>query len=226
MHRSFSIMQYWMIVFILTLGSCSQAKPEGPAWPGTLSEKVIDMNTSAEQQTESITLGGGCFWCIEAVYQRIHGVIRVVSGYSGGMGGQPTYAEVCTGTTGHAEVVQIVYDPSVIPFSEILRIFFNAHDPTTLNRQGADIGTQYRSVIFYHTENQRQIAEAIIRQLNQENVFGKPVVTELSPIKVFYPAENYHQNYYNLNSRQPYCQMVIRPKIEKIEKFFKDRIKK
>ncbi|MCX7797011.1 MAG: peptide-methionine (S)-S-oxide reductase MsrA [Melioribacter sp.] len=174
---------------------------------------------------ETITLGGGCFWCTEAIFQRVKGVVKVVSGYSGGTVPNPTYEEVCTGKTGHAEVVQIIYDPSIINLQEILEIFFSMHDPTTLNRQGADVGTQYRSVIFYHNEEQKKIAEKTIKKYELEKTFDKPIVTEVSEFKNFYKAEDYHQNYYNNNPYQPYCSFVIAPKLEKLEKYFKTKIK-
>lgn len=174
---------------------------------------------------DTITLGGGCYWCVEAVYEMLKGVIKVESGFSGGMVKNPSYKEVCNGTTGHAEVVQITFDKTKTSIDEILKVFFTVHDPTTLNQQGADIGTQYRSVIFYRNESQYKIAKSIIDTLNKENVYGKPVVTQLAPYTVFYKAEDYHQNYYNQNKEEPYCRMVIQPKIEKFEKVFKDRLK-
>lgn len=174
------------------------------------------------QNMETITLGGGCFWCVEAVFQRVMGVEKVISGYSGGKIANPTYKEVTSGLTGHAEVVQITFDPKVIGLEKILEVFFKTHDPTTLNRQGADVGTQYRSVIFYHNEKQRQIAQNIINRLSEEKIWDKPIVTELSPLKAFYKAEDYHQNYYNRNPAQGYCQFVIVPKLEKFKKVFSD----
>lgn len=175
---------------------------------------------------DTLTLGGGCYWCVEAVYELLDGVLKVESGFSGGFVKNPSYKEVCNGSTGHAEVVQITFDRSKTSLDEILKVFFTVHDPTTLNRQGADIGTQYRSVIFYRNEEQKNAAQSIIKALNTENVYGKSVVTEVKPFEVFYKAEDYHQNYYNQNKSQPYCQMVIQPKIEKFEKLFKERIKK
>ncbi|MBS1638302.1 MAG: bifunctional methionine sulfoxide reductase B/A protein [Bacteroidetes bacterium] len=176
--------------------------------------------------TDTITLGGGCFWCVEAVYEMLDGVKSVESGFSGGTTVKPSYADVCTGSTGHAEVVQLVYDPAVTSLDEILKVFFTVHDPTTLNRQGADVGTQYRSVIFYRNDAQRNTAKSIIDALNKDDVYGKPVVTQLDAFKAFYKAEDYHQDYYNQNKSEPYCRMVIQPKIEKFEKLFKDRLKK
>lgn len=174
----------------------------------------------------TITLGGGCYWCVEAVYENLDGVKSVVSGFAGGNVADPTYEEVCTGTTGHAEVVQITYDKTKTNLDEIFQVFFTVHDPTTLNRQGADEGTQYRSVIFYKDEEQKKAAKSIIDLLNAEKVFKNPIVTSLEPLTQFYKAEDYHQNYYENNKSQPYCQMVIQPKIEKFEKIFKARLKK
>ena len=175
---------------------------------------------------EVATFGEGCFWCTEAVFQRLKGVVKVESGYSGGTVPNPTYEAVCTGKTGHAEVCQITYDPSVVSFTELLYVFFKTHDPTSLNRQGADTGTQYRSVIFYHNDEQKKTAEEIKSELNKEKIWDKPIVTEISPFKKFYKAEDYHQNYYNNNTNQPYCSFVITPKLEKFEKLFKDKLKK
>lgn len=186
-----------------------------------------DLNTSTSgHSTDTVVLGGGCYWCVEAVYQRLDGVIKVESGFSGGSVKNPSYKEVCNGTTGHAEVVQITYDKSKTSFEELLKVFFTVHDPTTLNRQGGDVGTQYRSVIFYRNEQQRKEAESIVSALNKENVYGNPVVTQIAPFEKFYKAEDYHQDYYNQNKSEPYCRMVIQPKIEKFEKVFKERVKK
>lgn len=176
------------------------------------------MNTN---KTEVATLGGGCFWCVEAVYERLPGVISATSGFAGGHTENPTYQEVCTGTTGHAEVTQIVFDPQKISFAQLLDVFWQAHDPTTLNRQGADEGTQYRSVIFYHDERQKLIAEK--SKLAAQANFKNPIVTEIVPFKKFYPAEDYHQGYYDANSNAPYCRLVITPKLKKLE--HKDVIK-
>ena len=188
-------------------------------------ENIISENKS-NNNLETITLGGGCYWCVEAVYDNLKGVKSVVSGFAGGKNANPTYKEVCTGNTGHAEVVQITYDNSITNLDEIFKVFFTVHDPTTLNRQGADVGTQYRSAIFYANENQKKQAQSIIDQLNAEKVYSNPIVTTLEPLTQFYKAEDYHQNYYENNKNQPYCKMVIQPKIEKFEKIFKDRLKK
>lgn len=165
---------------------------------------------------ETATLGGGCFWCLEAAFQGIEGVQSVVSGYAGGTGAQPTYQQVCTGTTGHAEVVEIGFDDTRIDFATLLEVFFTIHDPTTLNRQGEDVGSQYRSVIFYHSDAQREIAERVIAQLNVEGVWSDPIVTQVEPAPAFYPAEAYHQDYYRRNPGQGYCQVVISPKLSKL----------
>lgn len=187
---------------------------------------------SAEQKSEknkmnhTITLGGGCFWCTEAVFQRLEGVDTVISGYMGGHTKNPTYKEICTGQTGHAEVIQISYNPEKIALGEIFEVFFATHDPTTLNRQGADTGTQYRSVIYYADDAQRDLAIQTVAGLTQEKVFEDTIVTEISPAAVFYPAEDYHQNYYNQNGSQPFCSMVISPKVQKLHKYFQDKLKK
>ncbi|MFX0558499.1 peptide-methionine (S)-S-oxide reductase MsrA [Maribacter sp. CXY002] len=172
---------------------------------------------------EVATIGGGCFWCTEAVFQELKGVISVVSGYTGGNApGKPTYREICSGLTGHAEVVQITFNPKVVSYADILIVFMTTHDPTTLNRQGADRGTQYRSVIYFHNEMQQGIAKNVIEQL--QNVYEDPIITELSPLKIFYEAEDYHQNYYRNNSQQGYCQAVINPKLAKLRKLHSDKL--
>ncbi len=189
---------------------------------------VMSVQATAQSKSanmEIATLGGGCFWCTEAIYKELKGVYSVTSGYSGGDVVHPSYREVCTGRTGHAEVIRIEFDPAIISFTEILEVFFATHDPTTLNRQGADVGTQYRSAIFYHGENQKEIAESVINKLNRENVFGKPVVTEVTAWKNFYPAEDYHQDYFENNPSASYCRMVIVPKMEKFRKVFGERLK-
>ena len=176
--------------------------------------------------SEVATFGAGCFWCTEAVFLNVKGVTKVESGYSGGKVKNPSYQDVCTGQTGHAEVTQITFDPKVISFEGMLEVFWNTHDPTTLNRQGADEGTQYRSVVFYHSEEQKKVAEAYKKQLEASHVFKSPIVTEISPFSIFYGAEDYHQNYYALNPNQGYCQYVIRPKVEKFKKQFASKLKK
>lgn len=178
-----------------------------------------------ENMNERIILGGGCFWCTEAVFQRIKGVDSVISGYMGGGTKNPNYMDVCTGLTGHIEVVQVSFQPNLISLKDLLEVFFISHDPTTLNRQGADEGTQYKSVIFYENEQQRLVAMDVIRTLEDSNIYDSPIVTELVPSEIFYPAEDYHQNYYHLNKGQAYCSFVITPKIQKVERVFKERLK-
>ncbi len=174
---------------------------------------------------EVVTLGGGCFWCTEAVFLDMEGVTKVVPGYSGGHVKTPSYQQVVTGTTGHAEVIQVTFDPEKIPFREILEIFFTMHDPTSLDRQGADVGPQYRSVIYYHSEEQRRVAEGFIVEMKETDMFNLPILTKLEPFTEFYEAEDYHVNYYNRNKQQGYCRYVIEPKLKKVENYFKKRIK-
>ena len=175
---------------------------------------------------QKATLAGGCFWCLEAVFDELKGVIAVESGYAGGHVANPSYQAVCTGMTGHAEVVQVTFDPLVISYEDLLRIFFTIHDPTTLNRQGADVGTQYRSAIFTHDEEQRAAAEAVIREISESRLWPNPIVTEVEPLDKFYVAEDYHQEYFAHNPNQPYCRVVIEPKVAKFRKHFVDRLKK
>lgn len=175
---------------------------------------------------EIATFGAGCFWCVEAVYQRLDGVERVESGYSGGHVDHPTYKQVCGGDTGHAEVCQITFDPAKIGFDELLEVFFSVHDPTTLNRQGDDVGTQYRSVVFHHSPQQKAAAEAAVKALTEAKAYASPIVTEISPFSRFWKAEDYHQDYFNQNGGQPYCRMVVAPKVEKFMKKYKDKLKK
>lgn len=207
-----------------TFASCAQNRKApmkeneditGPA-SGEIQAGKLDTATFAE----------GCFWCTEAFFQQLKGVKKVISGYSGGHVPNPSYQEVCTGTTGHAEASEIIYDPSEISYDQLLEAFWESHDPTTLNRQGNDVGTQYRSAVFYHDEMQKQKAEAYKQKLNAAGAFNAPIVTAIEPLRNFYPAENYHQDYYNNNPNQPYCQLVIRPKLEKFRKVFKDELKK
>lgn len=174
---------------------------------------------------DTITLGGGCFWCIEAVFEKLNGVESVVSGYSGGKTENPTYKQVCTGTTDHAEVVNITYNPQIISLENLLEVFFTLHNPTTLNKQGEDVGTQYRSVIFYHNSKQQQTAQHVIETLNTNKAFENPIVTEVSAFSKFFPAEDYHQEYYELNKEEPYCKLVIKPKMDKLHKIFADKLK-
>ncbi len=176
--------------------------------------------------TETATLGGGCFWCIEAVYDELEGVTDVVSGYAGGPRPNPTYKDVCSGTTGHAEVIQVKFDPSIISYADILRVFFTIHDPTTLNRQGADVGTQYRSVIFHHSPEQKATAEEVMKELTTAGLWANPIVTQLADAPTFYEAESYHQGYFASNPQAGYCSMVIAPKVGKFRKQYFDRLKK
>lgn len=207
------MMRFWFIGLVLILVACVNVNK-----PSYSTIKDNSMN-------EVITLGGGCFWCTEAVFQRIKGVDTVVSGYMGGSTKNPSYMEVCTGLTGHVEVIQIAFQPNVVSLKELLEIFFMSHDPTTLNRQGADEGTQYKSVVFYENETQKQIILDVIKEFEVSKIFKSPIVTEVTPSSIFYPAEIGHQNYYNLNSSQPYCTFVISPKIHKVEKLFKEQLK-
>ena len=174
---------------------------------------------------EIVVLGGGCFWCTEAVFLRLNGVIQVNSGYAGGIVVQPSYEAICTGRTGHAEVIQVIFDPTKINLSELLAVFWATHDPTTLNRQGGDTGPQYRSAIFYLSDTQEKLASEMMEKLNQSKEFSDPIVTEITAFSNFYPAEKYHQNYYMRNEGQPYCQYVVRPKVEKLQRLFEDKLK-
>jgi peptide-methionine (S)-S-oxide reductase len=183
------------------------------------------MENNGSSRTEIATLGGGCFWCLEAVYQELRGVEKVESGYSGGDVPNPTYRQVCSETTGHAEVVQVTFDPDEVSYRDILEVYFTIHDPTTLNRQGADVGTQYRSVIFYHTEEQKRVAEEVISNLETEGIWNSPIVTEVASFDEFYVAEDYHQNYFRNNGFQPYCQVIIAPKVAKFRKQHLERLK-
>ncbi len=190
-------------------------------------EEKHSMTPLTNGTTEQMTVGGGCFWCMEAVFQRIDGVLKVESGYAGGHVPNPTYEQVCSGTTGHAEVVQVTYDPQKISYKTLLEIFFRTHDPTTPNRQGNDVGTQYRSIILYHNPEQQRIAEEVIRETNAAKIWPNPIVTEVVPLTAFYKAEAYHQNYYNQNrTKNPYCIFVIDPKVQKLQKEYKHMLKK
>ncbi len=200
-----------------------------PLYSGVLTNDPGNMNNNIDntdnKNYEKITLGAGCFWCVEAIFERLEGVKEVVSGYSGGKIANPTYREVTSGRTGHAEVIQVTYDPEAIPLEKLLEIFFLTHDPTTLNRQGADVGTQYRSAIFYHTEQQKKIAAEVKESLEKEKIWPDPVVTEITPFTAFYMAEDYHQEYFRNNPEQAYCRMVITPKIEKFKKVFEEYLR-
>lgn len=178
-----------------------------------------------DKNLETATLAAGCFWCVEAVFDDLRGVEDVVSGYSGGHADNPNYQQVCSGTTGHAEVIQVRFDPSEVSFREILQVFFTVHDPTTMNRQGNDVGTQYRSAIFYHSDEQKRVAEEVIREIADAGIYDDPIVTEIVPFDKFWPAENYHQEYFSNNPNQPYCTAVVAPKVAKFRKNFVDRLK-
>jgi len=204
-------------LFFLTACGQQKSKKQLPSTP---------ISKSKSMHTEIITLGNGCFWCTEAVFQQVKGVSKVTSGYSGGHVENPTYEEVCEKTTGHAEVLQVEFDTTQVTIDEILEIFWQTHDPTTLNRQGNDVGPQYRSIIFYSNAHQKERAEFFKKKLDESGAFGNPIVTAIEPYTNFYVAENYHQDYYNKNGNQPYCYFVIRPKLEKFEKAFKDKMKK
>lgn len=219
------MMRYSIICFcFICLLGCVQ---EGNTQSKSKKTKNQESNTQINlENMEQATFGAGCFWCVEAVFQRINGVEKIVSGYAGGKNKNPTYKEVCTGETGHAEVCQITYDPSKVTYDELLEVFWKTHDPTTLNRQGNDEGTQYRSVVFYHNDAQKQLAEKYKKELNEVKAYDKPIVTEISPLPEFYIAEDYHQNYYNENPNQGYCAFVIAPKVEKLRKVFKEKLKK
>jgi peptide-methionine (S)-S-oxide reductase len=209
-----------MLIPLFSLLSCNEA-----------ANTKKNMNNSTTSLTadgvkaDTATFGTGCFWCTEAIFQQLDGVLKVSSGYSGGRVANPSYQEVCEGTTGHAEVIQVVYDAQKISFDELLEVFWQTHDPTTLNRQGNDVGTQYRSAIFYHNDEQKQKAEKYKADLNKSGAFDSPIVTEITAFSKFYIAEDYHQNYFNNNGSQPYCYFVIKPKLEKFQKVFKDKLK-
>jgi methionine-S-sulfoxide reductase len=230
-NKIISLIIFLQLISIFTLSFSASGETNNNKKQMENKTKMTTLESDSNQPSspssyDTITLGGGCFWCVEAVYEMLDGVIKVESGFSGGTVKNPSYREVCTGTTGHAEVAQITFDNSRTSVEEILKVFFTVHDPTTLNRQGADVGTQYRSVIFYRNDNQQNIARSIIDELNNNHVYTSPIVTQLIPFTVFYKAEDYHQDYYNQNKEAPYCKMVIQPKLEKFEKLFRDRLKK
>jgi peptide-methionine (S)-S-oxide reductase len=222
MHRKLK----WPL-FAFTIAACSaifwSRGMFGGAEPITAQERPSP--AKPPEKRAQATFGGGCFWCTEAFFQKLRGVQSVESGYSGGSVKNPTYRQVCTGKTGHAEVIHITYDPAKIAFADLLEVFWKTHDPTTKDRQGNDVGPQYRSAIFYHTEEQKKLAEAYKKKLDASGAFPAPIVTEIVPFRVFYPAEKYHQNFFANNPRQPYCAVIIRPKLEKFEKVFKDKLR-
>ena len=213
-----------MLAAAVGLGSCAQNNAR-PAKNETKTSTANITNTMAT--TDTATLANGCFWCTEAIFEQLEGVISATSGYTDGQTKNPTYKEVCSGETGHAECLQIVYDPSKISFDELLEVFWKTHAPTTLNRQGNDVGTQYRSGVYYHNDEQKEKAEHYKAELDKSGAFDKPIVTEIKPFSVFYPAEDYHQQYFENNENaNPYCSIVIRPKVDKFKKVFKDKLKK
>jgi peptide-methionine (S)-S-oxide reductase len=217
-------MKFLKNIFVATLCmssliSCAQQKERKET-------KTMTTDQTNPANLETATFGAGCFWCVEAQFQMLDGVVKTESGYSGGHVKNPSYKEVCNGTTGHAEVIQVTYDKTKLSYDDMLQAFWTSHDPTQLNRQGNDVGTQYRSVIFYHTPEQQKLAEEYKRKLNEEKVYDSPVVTEISPYTTFYKAEDYHQNYFNENGDQPYCAYVIQPKVEKFRKVFEKKLKK
>jgi peptide-methionine (S)-S-oxide reductase len=212
-----SFIKITVILFALMITrSCAQ---------GNKNTTQMTTESTDTKNLDTAVVGGGCYWCTEAQYQLLDGVVSVTSGFSGGTVKNPSYKEVCTGRTGHAEVVQIIYDTTKLNYADILQAFFSAHDPTQLNRQGNDIGTQYRSVIYYANDEQKKIAEQIKSELEKSGAYKDPIVTEISPLKEFYKAENYHQNYFNEHGDEPYCQFVVAPKVEKFKKVFKDKLK-
>ena len=203
-------------LLLFSLQACSQQTGSN--------EKSPDMNIPSDMKVDTATFGAGCFWCVEAVFQELRGVLKVESGYSGGYVDNPTYKQICYENTGHAEVTRIVYDPAVISFNTLLEVFWSTHDPTTMNRQGNDVGTQYRSVIFYHDDEQKALAEKSLTEVGQP-LWEDKIVTEISPLTNYYPAENYHQNYYSLNPNQGYCRVIINPKVAKFREKFADKLK-
>ena len=213
------MMRTCILLFLLLAGFTAFSQQQ-------TNKKSASMNNESISKTDTATFGEGCFWCTEAFFQRLNGVQAVLSGYGGGFVENPTYEQVCDKTTGHVELARIVYDPSKITYDELLEVFWKTHDPTTRDRQGNDVGPQYRSVIYYHNEEQKQKAEHYKEILNKTGAWDRPIVTDIEPFKNFYPAENYHQNYYNDNQNQGYCRFVIAPKLEKFEKVFKDKLKK
>lgn len=211
---------------LLPLSGCAQELPTPATTPNsstTVGEQIDDKDSG---KMETATFGGGCFWCVEAVFQELEGVGSVKSGYMGGQVDNPTYEQVCTGTTGHAEVIQVQYDPEKVSFDTLIQVFWKTHDPTTLNRQGNDVGTQYRSVVFYHNQEQKEKSETYKKKLNETKAYPNPVVTEISPAATFYLAEAKHQDFFNRNPNQPYCRMLIPPKLEKLRQVFGDKLKK
>ena len=215
-------MKVFLLMSLLSLGFCKSNEIQ---MSSQIKEFKEPIKMNIEEGKEVATFAGGCFWCTEAVFLEVKGVEKVVSGYTGGTLKNPSYREICTGTTGHAEAIEITFDPNLVQYKDLLEIFFSSHNPTTLNRQGADAGTQYRSEIFYHSEEQKKEAEGYIALIEKEKLYDDPIVTKISSAVIFYEAEEYHQNYYNENSSQGYCQMVIAPKLEKLRKYYKSKLK-
>ena len=215
-----------LLISLTSLLSCAQNNPVETKTNATNKKNSMTSENTIKGVTDTATLANGCFWCTEAIFEELKGVISATSGYTGGQTENPTYKEVCTGETGHAECLQIIYDPSAISFDELLEVFWETHDPTTLNRQGADVGTQYRSGIFYHNQEQKEKAEKYKAELDKSGAFPRPIVTEITAFSKFYPAEAYHQQYFENNeNNNPYCKIVIRPKLDKFRKVFKDKLK-
>jgi peptide-methionine (S)-S-oxide reductase len=215
------------IASLAMIFSCTQKSPTDNIIQNAITNNMENNNSGGGTKRDTATFANGCFWCTEAIFEELDGVISATSGYSGGHDPHPTYKSVCTGETGHAECLQIVYDPEKISFDELLSVFWETHDPTTLNKQGADEGTQYRSAVFYHDEEQRKKAESYKAELDKSGAFAKPIVTEITPFTKFYPAEDYHQQYFENNENSnPYCKMVIRPKLDKFRKVFTDKLKR
>ncbi|MFT4062539.1 MAG: peptide-methionine (S)-S-oxide reductase MsrA [Edaphocola sp.] len=220
----FKCLDIWLVSLAAPLAACGHKTDVRHSATFAEMNNKQDKNMK-DNNRDTATFAAGCFWCVEAQFQQLKGVDTIISGYTGGHVPNPTYKQVCTGTTGHAEACNIVYDPSVISYDELLAAFFTAHDPTQLNRQGNDVGTQYRSGIYYHNETQKEKAAYYIRRLNEEGAYGSAVVTEVKPYGPFYVAEDYHQNYYNQNGEEGYCRMVVRPKLDKFKKVFADKLK-
>ena len=213
----------YLLLLVAMVAGCSLQAAHGEEQPAA---NPVTKNDKPREKMEQATFGGGCFWCTEAVFLELEGVEKVTSGYSGGFVENPTYQQVCSGRTGHAEVIQIEYDPAKVSFAELLEVHFKTHDPTTLNRQGNDIGPQYRSAVFYHNKEQKELSEQAITELNKERAYRRPIVTEVTEFQKFWPAEDYHQNYLAENPNQPYCRAVVQPKVNKFRKVFKDKLKK
>ena len=220
------VLKLFVIAAAIFVMEVTHAMADPKNGPNQESESAETAPSSSVETIEEATFGSGCFWCTEAVFQQLRGVKSVVSGYSGGKTKNPTYEQVCTGTTGHAEVIRVTFDPKLVTYVDLLEVFWKTHDPTTLNRQGADHGTQYRSVIFYHDENQQKLAREYKKKLDDSKAFDKPIVTEISPLKEFYPGEDYHQNYFRTHPEAPYCTAVINRKVAKFKAVFKDKLKK